>query len=87
MSKTLLLTGLLLMAFACFKHVGKRKTRETREEYAAMKKPAILYYKRKLSFWYGVTLKDANGGLHEFPNSSTFADSLGERYNIGDTIK
>lgn len=76
-----------LILFGITKCNSYLQTKKTREKYKTMKKPAILYYKTKHTFWYSVTLKDADNKIYDFPNSSTFGDSLGEIYNIGDTIK
>jgi len=81
-----------ILIFLLFAHVvffwhQDYQTKKTRLEFAAMQKPTTMYYKRKMTFWWSTTLRDALGNLHDFPNSSVMSDSLGEIYNIGDTIK
>jgi hypothetical protein len=49
--------------------------------------PVTLYYKTKLTFWYGVTLQDGKGNLHEFGNISGLANDIGTYYSRGDTVK
>lgn len=59
---------------------------ETMREYDSMYKPVILKHKEKTSFWYSVILEDGNGEVYKWGNVSTYANHIGETYNVGDTI-
>lgn len=74
----------LLLAAVLFG--GCNYSEETLFEYNAMTKPITLHEKDKLTFWYGVTLKDGNGELHKFGNLSSVANHIGKHYAIGDTL-
>lgn len=62
-------------------------TQKTISQFNQMKKPIVLINKYKRTLWYNVTLKDNNGKIMTFGNSSKLANSIGENYQINDTIK
>lgn len=61
-------------------------TEQTAYELRTMKPPVVLVAKEKTTFWYGVTLQDSTMAVYRFGNVSKIANTIGERYNVGDTI-
>lgn len=62
-------------------------TTETINQFNNMEAPVTLVAKNKSFGMYSVTLRDGRGKVHIFHNLSTFANQLGDSYNIKDTIK
>lgn len=77
----------VLFSYVLLNYQRDYQTKKTRAEFTLLKKPATMYYKKKMTFWWSTTIRDADGKLHEFSNISIVSDSLGDIYNIGDTIK
>ena len=84
---------LFVMMFAIFltscNHPSNKKnyTQRTTDQYNEMIAPVILLSKSKSMGCYGITLVDGKGVAYTFGNVSTFANGLGEHYEIGDTLK
>ena len=62
-------------------------TETTVEKFNNLPAPIILFAKSKSLSKYRVTLIDSTGTITNFGNMSYFANSIGESYAIGDTIK
>ena len=75
----------ILLVMCCFSSCNYSE--KTLIEFNSMKNPITLQYKQKATFWYSVTLKDGDGKIHDFGNSSSLANWIGETYQIGDTIR
>lgn len=78
----------ILVLFTLLLLVGcESYTEQTRLELQMMPQPVVLKGKSKMTFWYSITVLDGKGNLHQFGNSSRLARSIGEIYQINDTIK
>ncbi len=77
-----LLVAVFFSLTSCFDSYTER----TKYELQNMKEPIILKKKEKMTFWYGVILQDAKGDIYEFENGSSLANSIGELYEVNDTI-
>jgi hypothetical protein len=62
-------------------------TKDTVDKFNEMKPPVVLFGKTKSLNLYGVSVMDGNNKIHHFGNKSNFANSIGESYQIGDTLK
>ena len=78
----MLLVAVFFSLTSCFDSYTER----TKYELKNMKEPIILKKKEKMTFWYGVILQDAKGDIYEFENGSSLANSIGELYEVNDTI-
>lgn len=78
----LTLVAVLFSLTSCFDSYTER----TKYELQNMKEPIILKKKKKMTFWYGVTLQDARGDIYKWGNGSSLANSIGELYEVNDTI-
>lgn len=70
----------------CIYVIKSSYTEETVSKYEDMKRPVVLHYKEKATFVYSVVLLDGSGEIHKFGNVSSFANWIGDTYQIGDTI-
>ena len=61
-------------------------TERTKYELKNMREPIILKDKTKMTFWYSIILEDGNGKLYKWGNASSLANSIGEMYEVNDTI-
>lgn len=61
-------------------------TERTKYELQNMKEPIILKDKEKMTLWYSVILQDGTGKLYKWGNVSSLANSIGEMYEVNDTI-
>lgn len=82
---------ILLMLITLTSCVGtpdtKGYTETTVEIFNELTPPVVLFSKAKSMGRYSVTLQDGNGKIHYFGNVSTLANTIGESYEVKDTIK
>lgn len=62
-------------------------TDKTVNIYNDLEPPVILFSKNKSFGVYGVSLIDGKGNVYTLGNMSTFANQIGNSYNVGDTLK
>ena len=76
-----------MVIITCIMCMHANYTKKTILTFYNMQTPVTLYDETKNTFWYSVVLKDGKGDLHRFGNMSSFANDLGNIYNIGDTLR
>lgn len=78
----MLLVAVFFSLTSCFDSYTER----TKYELQNMQEPIILKDKSKRTFWYSIILEDGNGKLYKWGNGSSLANSIGELYEVNDTI-
>lgn len=78
----LMLVAVLFSLTSCLDSYTER----TKYELQNMQEPIILKDKSKMTFWYSILLEDGNGKLYKWGNASSLAKSIGELYEVNDTI-
>lgn len=88
MKKILILICFLVFGLTSCEDHPKSYTAKTLKQYNKMSAPVILISKAEDNVGsYMVTLLDGEGDVYHFTSMSTFANSLGQSYKVGDTIK
>lgn len=86
---TLVLFALSSCGLKDMKNYESYQTRATRE-FNELERPVILFSKTDAGIWDGyfnIVVKDGKGELHDFSNACYLARSIGQHYQIGDTLK